>query len=99
MHSRFLHGTLLTHIGIEDMSMSLCTCVPAHIHCLLKYSERIQLSCILEIKSTVKCSLEFVNLKCSFNVSQLLTEGSFRIFIDNTFVSYNTHAAFVLEDN
>lgn len=74
----------------------MCACTHT---CVLKYSERIQLSCILEIKSTVKCSLEFVNLKCLFHVSQLLTESSFRVFIDTTFVSYNTHAAFVLEYN
>lgn len=35
----------------------------------------------------IKYSLELVNLKCLFNVAQLLIEGSFKKFTDYTFVS------------
>lgn len=47
----------------------------------------------------VKYSVELENLKCLFNVSQLLTEGSFRKFTDNTFASYNLYVAIVLGDD
>lgn len=47
----------------------------------------------------VKYSLELENLKCLFNVSQLLTEGSSRKFTDNTFASYNLYVAVMLGDD